>query len=400
MKKLILLAATMVATFAFGVTVFAAAPNQLQADNMQIKWSDEFDGTELNRYHWTPQVGDGFAYGGTNLIGWGNQEKENYTEKNVSVSDGTMKITAQYEPTTYMGRNYNWTSARIASNDLVHVGLGYVEAKIKIPSAQGIWPAFWMLGTNGKGWPANGEIDIMEAFNTNRKLQSTIHYPTWTGADKFLYKFTEMYDKTEWHTYGCYRDGKTIAFYIDRKLLAEWSTADLTTGANAGQRSVLNDDYYILFNVACGGNLAGGNPPATAGWKAVMEVDYVRYYTGDPTVAPTTTQTVDGNKQTTPTVVSVSKPKRVQITKAKNIKKRKISLKFKKIKGAKGYQVRWCENRRFNGYEQKTTSKASMTLKGLSKKTTYFIKVRAYKTTGKKKLYGTWSKVKKVKVKK
>lgn len=394
MKKIVLLVATMVASFTLGVTVFAEVPEELHAENMQVKWSDEFYGTELNRNNWTPQIGDGFQYGGTNLIGWGNNEKENYMEKNVSVSGGTMKITAQYEPTTYMGRNYNWTSARIASNDLVHVGLGYVEAKIKIPSAQGIWPAFWMLGTNGKVWPKNGEIDIMEAFNTNKKLQSTIHYPTWTGTDKYLYMFTEQYDKTEWHTYGCYRDGEYIAFYIDRKLLARWTTADLTTGVNAGQRSVLNDDYYILLNVACGGNLAGGNPPATAGWNAVMEVDYVRYYTGDPTKAPETTTTANNNKTT------VAKPKKVQITKAKNIAKRKISLKFKKVKGAKGYQVRWCDNKKFQGYWQKNTSKTSVVISRLRKKTKYSVKIRAYKVSGKKKIYGSWSGVKTIEIKK
>ena len=66
----------------------------------------------------------------------------------------------------------------------VNIGLGYVEAKIKIPSSKGIWPAFWMLGTNGKKWPACGEIDIMEAFNTRSDIQSTIHYPKWNGADR------------------------------------------------------------------------------------------------------------------------------------------------------------------------------------------------------------------------
>lgn len=399
MKKLILMVATMIATMALGVTVFAA-PDNLNADNMQIKWSDEFNGTELNKSYWTPQIGDGFAYGGTNLIGWGNNEKQNYQGDNVSVSNGTMKITAKYEPTTYQGRNYNWTSARIASNNLVHVGLGYVEAKIKIPSSQGIWPAFWMLGTNGKSWPACGEIDIMEAFNTNNKLQSTIHYPQWTGADKYLYMYTLNYDKTEWHTYGCYRDGKTIAFYIDRKLLCQYSTEDIATGGNAGQRSVLNDDYYILFNVACGGNLAGGNPPLEAGWNAVMEVDYVRYYTGDPTKTPQTTQNTKPQTNQQQTTTQVTKPKRVKITKAKNVKKKKISLKYKKVNGAKGYQIRWSDNKRFQGYEQKNTAKRTATLKGLSKKTTYFIKVRAYKMSGKKKVYGTWSKVKRIKVKK
>lgn len=388
-----LLFASLIATVALGVTVFAA-PQKFSLDNMEIKWSDEFNGTELNRSNWTPQIGDGFAYGGVNLIGWGNREKQNYKEDNVSVSDGTMKITAKYEPTTYMGRNYNWTSARIASDKLVHVGLGYVEARIKIPSSQGIWPAFWMLGTNGKTWPANGEIDIMEAFNTRPTLQSTIHYPNWSGKDVYSFSFTNDYDKTQWHTFGCYRDGKVIAFYIDRVLLREFSTEDLATGAMAGKRSVLNDDYYILFNIACGGNLAGGTPPTNADWKAVMEVDYVRYYKEKPaqSVQPTTKKDVPTTK--------VTKPAKVKITQAKNVKKKKINLKFKKVKAVKGYQVRWCNNKKFNGYEEKRTSKTKMTLKGLEKKATYFIKIRAYKVSKGKKIYGVWSKVKRVKVKK
>jgi beta-glucanase (GH16 family) len=390
MKKLILLAAVLVATVALGTTI-SAAPIDLNVNNMEIKWSDEFDGTELNRSYWTPQIGNGSAYG---IAGWGNNEKQNYKEDNISVSNGTMKITAKYEPTTYMGNNYNWTSARITSNQLVHVGLGYVEARIKIPSSQGIWPAFWMLGTNGKTWPANGEIDIMEAFNTRPTLQSTIHYPNWSGKDVYTFSYTDKYDKTQWHTFGCYRDGKVIAFYIDRVLLHEFSTEDLATGAMAGKRSVLNDDYYILFNIACGGNLAGGVPPYNPEWKAVMEVDYVRYYKEKPAqnIQPTTKKDVP--------ITKITKPVRVKITQAKNVKKKKINIKFKKIKGVKGYQVRWCDNKKFNGYEEKRTSKTKYTLKGLEKKATYFIKVRAYKVSNGRKLYGAWSKVKRVKIKK
>lgn len=390
MKKLMLLAATLVATVALGVTAYAA-PMKLSIDNMEVKWSDEFDGTELNRSYWTPQIGNGSSYG---IPGWGNNEQQFYKKDNVSVSNGTMKITAKYENYKYGLKEYNWTSARITSDKLVHVGLGYVEARIKTPSSVGIWPAFWMLGTNGKTWPACGEIDIMESFNTRATLQSTIHYPNWSGADVYTWALTNQYDKTQWHTFGCYRDGKVIAFYIDRVLLKEYSTEDLMTSDKAGKRSVLNDDYYILFNVACGGNLAGGNPPTTPGWNAVMEVDYVRYYKNKPVqnVQPTTKQDV--------TTVKVTKPTKVKITQAKNVKKKKINLKFKKVKGAKGYQVRWCDNKRFNGYEQKTTSKTKIVLNGLSKKTTYSIKVRAYKVSGKKKIYGAWSKVKRVKIKK
>ena len=82
------------------------------------------------------------------------------------------------------------------------------------------------------------------------------------------------------------------------------------------------------------------------------------------------------------------------------IAKRKISLKYKKIRGVKGYQIRWCDNKKFQGYLQKTTAKTSVVLKGLSKKEKYSIKVRAYKLSGKKKVYGAWSRVRTVKVKK
>lgn len=133
-----------------------------------------------------------------------------------------------------------------------------------------------------------------------------------------------------------------------------------------------------------------------------MEVDYVRYYTGNPTVTPTTNAGISDQKPATTNaaVKKVTKPQRVKITRAKNIKKRKISLKFKKVKGAKGYQIRWCDNRKFRGYLQKRTTKTSYTLKKLRKKKTYSIKVRAYKLSGKRKVYGAWSKVKRVKIRK
>ena len=294
MRKIVLLAASMVATLAMCVGVSAAdsVPSDVNLNNFKLSWSDEFDGTSLNDAYWTPQIGNGIEYGNR---GWGNNEKEYYKAENVSVSNGTMKIKAQTEKTTANGTTYNWTSARITGTGKVNIGLGYVEAKIKIPSSKGIWPAFWMLGTNGKNWPACGEIDIMEAFNTRSDIQCTIHYPKWNGADQYIYTNKNVDNKTEWHTYGCYRDGKICAFYIDGQLLSVYgtwtdkyvritdfnktfSTADLNTGTYAGKRSVLNDDYYLLFNVACGGNLAQGNPPYDTSWNRTMEVDYVRYY--------------------------------------------------------------------------------------------------------------------------
>ena len=417
MRKIVLLAASMVATLAMCVGVSAAdsVPSDVNLNNFKLSWSDEFDGTSLNDAYWTPQIGNCIEYGNR---GWGNNEKEYYKAENVSVSNGTMKIKAQTEKTKANGTTYNWTSARITGTGKVNIGLGYVEAKIKIPSSKGIWPAFWMLGTNGKKWPACGEIDIMEAFNTRSDIQSTIHYPKWNGADQYIYTNKNVDNKTEWHTYGCYRDGSICAFYIDGKLLTSYgtwtnkfvritdfaetySTADLTTGNYAGQRSVLNDDYYLLFNVACGGNLAQGNPPTNSDWSATMEVDYVRYYV--PKTAEELEQDKknevnkkDDDKNTT----IVAAPARAKIKTLKNVKKRKMQIKLAKVSGAKGYQIRYCDNKKFQGYSVKNIKKTKVTIKKLDKKETYWVKARAYKVVNGSKKYGAWSKVKKVKIKK
>ena len=113
MRKIVLLAASMVSTLALCVGVSAAdsVPSDVNLNNFKLSWSDEFDGTSLNDAYWTPQIGNGIEYGNR---GWGNNEKEYYKAENVSVSNGTMKIKAQTEKTKANGTTYNWTSARIS----------------------------------------------------------------------------------------------------------------------------------------------------------------------------------------------------------------------------------------------------------------------------------------------
>ena len=127
----------------------------------QIVWQDEFEGTELNLKNWT------FDIGGN---GWGNQELEAYTNRpeNVRLEDGMLVIEAREEPEMIAGRDYS--SARIKTQGLHAWQYGRIEARIKLPYGQGIWPAFWMLGDNlyQKGWPTAGEIDILEFIGRNR----------------------------------------------------------------------------------------------------------------------------------------------------------------------------------------------------------------------------------------
>lgn len=401
MKKLLLLVATLTFTLGMSAVVFADAPSKVDINRYKVTWSDEFNGTKLDENVWTPLIGNGFEYGNS---GWGNKELEYYKAENATVANGKLTIKAKYEAGAGIenGKTFNFSSARLATQNKKSVGYGYLEARIQIPSAKGIWPAFWTMGTNGREWPGCGEIDIMEAFNTDYRIQYTIHNPQMDNWKQDLCNYNTSYlvdrPKTEWHTYGCYRDGNVVAFYIDREQVESYPTADglypcyhtysWTWHTDIeGRRSVLNDDQFILLNVACGGNLTQGVNPGTD-LNADMNVDYVRHYVYDPnapTVKPTT---------------KVSKPAKAKIKKLKNVKKKKLKITIKKVKGANGYQVRWCDNKKFDGYEQKNTKKPKLTIKRLDKKTTYWVKARAFKKVNGAKLYGKWSSVKKKKIKK
>lgn len=387
MKKIALLVTILTFSIGMSTLVFADVPINVDFSQMHLKWSDEFNGNALNTDYWECQLGDGSSYG---ISGWGNNELQWYRSENVTVENGLLAITAKEEKRG----NKNYTSGRIRTFDKdsnspkVSIGMGYVEARMKIPSNKGIWPAFWMLGNNGQTWPKCGEIDIEESFNTKAFAQATIHYPTATGKDKYEWAQAtpDGYDKTDWNTYGVYRDGKKISFYLNGRIYGYWDTTDLSNG----DRTVLNDDYHILLNFAVGGNLAGGIP-GSGDLPLTMYVDYVRYYQDG---APATT--AKPSKKTT----TVAPPAKAKIKKLKNVKKRKLKVSIRKVAGANGYHVMWCDNKKFDGYEEKHIKKASVTLKKLDKKSTYWVIARAYKLVKGTKLYGQWSGAKKKKIKK
>ncbi|MFI4873648.1 MAG: family 16 glycosylhydrolase, partial [Phycisphaerales bacterium JB061] len=126
----------LLASILLGSCVQAQAP-------FQLVFADEFDGTQLDTNIWEYMIGNGHNYG---LAGWGNNESQYYTDlpSNVSVADGKLTITARQQ--SYMG--YNYTSARIRTQNNLDIKYGKIEARMKLPSTQGIWPAFWMLPTN------------------------------------------------------------------------------------------------------------------------------------------------------------------------------------------------------------------------------------------------------------
>ncbi|NCF33174.1 MAG: family 16 glycosylhydrolase, partial [Proteobacteria bacterium] len=121
----------------------------------QLVWEDDFDGEALNPLNWEVQIGDGSSYG---IPGWGNNERQYYTAENLSLADGLLTIEARSED-----QGYDYTSGRIRTQGLVDFTYGRVEGRMKLPKGQGLWSAFWMLGSDATAygtWAARGEIDI------------------------------------------------------------------------------------------------------------------------------------------------------------------------------------------------------------------------------------------------
>ena len=407
MKKILASALTLAATLGMSISVFGAlsVPEYIDKSNMKVRWSDEFNGTALDTNNWSYCIGNNGDDG--NLWRWGNNELQYYKEsqENVNVSNGTLKITAKSEK---IG-GCDFTSGRIKTAGKVEVGYGYVEARIKLPSVNGIWPAFWMLGANEpKGWPFCGEIDIMEAWNTGDFAQNCFHYADAAGKDNYSnsYRVSGL-GKTDWHTYGVYKTDTKLVFYYDGKIASR--VIDITNPL----MTEAHNNYYILLNVACGGNLANNIVPNAANLPASMEVDYVRYYS-DKTAAEIAAEEAAAKKaeedakkaakkaaeEAAKRAAAQATPKKASIKSLKNIKGRKIKITIKKMSNVKGFQIRYCDNKKFHGYLSKNTTKRSITIKRLEKKETYHVKIRAYKIVNGKKKYGAWSGTKKVKIKK
>jgi hypothetical protein len=139
--------------------------------SMQLIWSDDFSGTQLNTKNWAYDLGNGCSVG---ICGWGNNELQTYTKDpaNIQVANGVVTITA-------LNNVGNYTSARIKTQGNVNVQYGRIDVRARLPRGQGIWPAIWMLGENitAVNWPACGEIDITELVGHEpQKVHGTVHY--------------------------------------------------------------------------------------------------------------------------------------------------------------------------------------------------------------------------------
>lgn len=227
-----------------------------------LLWSDEFDVDGApNSGKWGYDIGTGNN-------GWGNSELQNYTSRpeNAVVQGGVLKIKAIRE--TFSGSAF--TSARLLSKGKFSFKYGKIEARAKLPVGVGTWPAIWMLGNNisTAGWPACGEIDIMEHKGSElNKIYGTLHYPGRSGgsADGSTKVITNA--TTEFHIYTVEWTASSIKIYVDDQLYH--------TVANSNTIP-FNQDFFIIMNVAMGGTFAGAVDPAFA--NSTMEIDYVRVY--------------------------------------------------------------------------------------------------------------------------
>lgn len=253
----------------------------------QLAWSDEFDrsgsnldtnGVDLDK--WAYQEGTGAQYG---LDGWGNNEKEYYRKDNIKVQDGKLIIEARKGD--FGGKAY--TSGRLYTQPTFNKTFGKFEAKIKMPAGEGIWPAFWMMPKDSEYgvWASSGELDILEARGRlPQEVAGTIHYgKSWpnnksTGGS---YDFPAGEDITGEHVYGVEWEPGEIRWYVDGHLfqkLNNWDSTGDNMPAKYAYPAPFDKPFYMILNLAIGGDFDGGGMPTDNMLPAQMIVDYVRVY--------------------------------------------------------------------------------------------------------------------------
>jgi beta-glucanase (GH16 family) len=262
----------------------------------RLVWSDEFNGPPGRRpssRNWSHEIGDGTANG---IPGWGNSELEYYTDdpQNASINGrGQLAITARQSDgslSCYYGP-CQFTSARLISQHKAEFAYGRIETRIKVPAGAGLWPAFWSLGTNigDVGWPQSGEIDIMEFVGrVPNEIFGTIHGPGYSGGASF----GDTYDfgvpvSDSFHTFAIEWQPDRIDWFVDGILYHSATPASV-----APNQWAFNHPFYLILNLAVGGNFGGPVDPNVVFPRAML-VDYVRVYQGPDTAERFETSFID-----------------------------------------------------------------------------------------------------------
>jgi len=248
---------------ATGYTTPATYPNLTKV------WGDEFDGGTLNTADWTYEIGNGQG-------GWGNNELQYYRAENTFLFNGFLLIEAREE--SFNGSAY--TSSRLVTKGKKEFKYGRIDIRAALPEGKGMWPALWMLGGNidQGGWPACGEIDIMELIGSiPNRVYGTVHYGASVNehkeksASKALSGNAKFSD--EFHVFSILWEENRIRWYVDDVQFHEVTPAIL----GAGAPYPFNLDFFFIFNLAVGGNWPG-SPDATTAFPQRLIVDYVRVF--------------------------------------------------------------------------------------------------------------------------
>ena len=244
-----------------GGTVVVPPP----APQWNIVWSDEFNGTSINKNIWTFETNNGCP----NLCGWGNNELEYYTSRtnNAFESGGLLHIVARQESTN----GSSFTSARMKTEGLYNTPVyGRIVWRARLPAGVGMWPGLWMLGSDFPtvGWPGCGEIDVVENNGANPTfVQGSLHSNA--GGPTAIFNFIGGDSVTNFHTYLLDWEPNSIQWFVDGQLYETQSS-----------QAPFNAPFYLLMNLAVGGNYVS-NPTISqieAGtvFPAEIQVDYVR----------------------------------------------------------------------------------------------------------------------------
>jgi beta-glucanase (GH16 family) len=236
----------------------------------QLVWEDEFDGP-------AGQLPDTTRWRFDKGTNWGNDQLEYDTDRpeNVSLTGGGhLAITAREE--SYLEQEY--TSGRINTWGHFEHGYGRFEARIRLPVGQGIWPAFWLLGADfgTVGWPDCGEIDIMEYRGQEPSIiHGSLHGPGYSGGDALTLSYTLAADRFDagFHVFAVQWDASRITWYVDDTPFLAITPRDLPSGTDW----VFDHPFFIILNVAVGGNFVG-SPDSTTVFPQTMLVDWVRVY--------------------------------------------------------------------------------------------------------------------------
>lgn len=236
-----------------------------QVKKGKLVWEETFNGKTLDEKVWNFELGDGCP----NICGWGNNERQVYTKDNYRLEGGKLIITAKKEGDKY-------TSTRITTAAKKEFQYGYIESRAKLPVGQGIWPAFWMLGSNIKqvGWPKAGEIDILEYVGKEPDMVFTSLHTQASHGETINTKKTKIEDIEEgFHTYGINWTKEKIEFYVDNNLVYTFAPENKTVDTWP-----FSQPFYFIVNVAIGGNFGGPAVDDTI-FPQEFAIDYIKVYT-------------------------------------------------------------------------------------------------------------------------